>query len=278
MTLFFDLHPIGWTVLFSLFGLIIGSFLNVVIFRLPIILERQWGIANETAATQAHEQFNLAWPSSLCSHCGSPLQWWQNIPLISFLLQKGRCATCQQAISWQYPLVEFTTALVAGFLAYYFGFSATTFLLFAFFAMALVLSVIDIQKGLLPDNVTYLLLWSGLFISIFDIFIPAPEAILSAIIGYVSLWSIYWAFKIVTGKDSMGHGDFKLTAAIGAWVGWQALTLVILFSALFGLIYALWQIKRGNAERDTEFAFGPYLALVGFVVLVFKDEVMRLFY
>jgi len=300
--LFFSQHPIAWIIGFTLFGLIIGSFLNVVIFRLPLMLEKQWQeeckwlLGHQTDLTELKcphcyyalkfrntlseneiiqsQPINLATPRSLCPHCGTTLTWKENIPLLSFLWQKGRCRNCHRPISWQYPIVELVSTLVACFLAYYFGFQLKTILLFAFYSITMVLTWIDIRKGLLPDNLTYLLLWLGLLSSLFSIFISPAQAIIGATVGYLSLWSIFWLFKLITHKDSMGHGDFKLAAAIGAWTGWQLLIIVILFAALFGLVAGLIQIYRGKAQRDTPFAFGPYLAVTGFGVLVCGEWVL----
>lgn len=269
MSIFFHIHPALWIFFFSIFGLIMGSFLNVVIFRLPIILARQSGLESlETSGTLHQAKLSVAWPSSFCPHCGTSLRWWQNIPIISYLLLRGHCAVCNTSISAQYPLVELSSFVVSGFLAYFYGFTPACFFIWVFFAFSLCLAVIDMRHGFLPDILCYCLLWIGLVLSIPHLFISSHNAIMGALMGYFSLWSIFWIFKALTGKEGMGYGDFKLNAAIGAWVGWDVLPLVLLLAAASGLAYALSQIIQGKAQRETPFAFGPYLALAGFLMLI----------
>lgn len=277
----FTQNPALWTACFALFGLVCGSFLNVLISRLPRMMENEWEKECDRAMEKMSTQkstLNLASPPSHCVVCNITLAWYDNIPLISFIMLRGKCRHCQAPIYWQYPLVELMSALMAAYLAHQYGFDAKTFLLFGFFAMTLSLAWIDIQTGLLPDILTISLLWLGLLASVFLVFITPQEAILGAAFGYFSLWSIYQLFLLLRKKETMGYGDFKLTAALGAWLGSEALIVAVLFAAFSGAVVGLFQIFTGKAELDTPFPFGPYLAVSGLVMLLLKDEILKFIY
>ena len=284
------------TVIVGLFGLIVGSFLNVVIYRLPVMLQRDWeqqcremlaesdGPVSPEAvgqpATEVAETFNLITPRSRCSACGTPIKGYQNIPLVSYLFLKGRCATCGEHISMRYPLIEMLTGILSALVATHFGYSiecaAALILLWSLIA----LSVIDLDHQLLPDIITLPLMWLGLGLSLFShgdgnpIFVGPQDAIIGAIAGYLSLWSIYQGFKLVTGKEGMGYGDFKLLAALGAWLGWQMLFLIVILSAIVGLVAALGMIVFRGHDRQVPIPFGPYLAVAGFIALIWGPRLI----
>ena len=284
------------TVIVGLFGLIVGSFLNVVIYRLPVMLQRDWEqqcremlaesdgpVSPEAAgqpATEVAETFNLVTPRSRCSACGTPIKGYQNIPLVSYLFLKGRCATCGEHISMRYPLIEMLTGILSALVATHFGYSiecaAALILLWSLIA----LSVIDLDHQLLPDIITLPLMWLGLGLSLFShgdgnpIFVGPQDAIIGAIAGYLSLWSIYQGFKLVTGKEGMGYGDFKLLAALGAWLGWQMLFLIVILSAIVGLVAALGMIVFRGHDRQVPIPFGPYLAVAGFIALIWGPRLI----
>jgi leader peptidase (prepilin peptidase)/N-methyltransferase len=284
------------TVIVGLFGLIVGSFLNVVIYRLPVMLQRDWEqqcremlaesdgpVSPEAAgqpATEVAETFNLVTPRSRCNACGTPIKGYQNIPLVSYLFLKGRCATCGEHISMRYPLIEMLTGILSALVATHFGYSiecaAALILLWSLIA----LSVIDLDHQLLPDIITLPLMWLGLGLSLFShgdgnpIFVGPQDAIIGAIAGYLSLWSIYQGFKLVTGKEGMGYGDFKLLAALGAWLGWQMLFLIVILSAIVGLVAALGMIVFRGHDRQVPIPFGPYLAVAGFIALIWGPRLI----
>ena len=272
------------------FGLVVGSFLNVVIHRLPIMLERQWrqqcselagADANATTTpAQVLEPFNLIVPRSACPSCNARITALQNIPLISWVFLRGRCARCGNPISVRYPLVELLTGLLTAAVAWRFGFgwNALNAIVLTWFLVAL--TFIDIDHQLLPDSLTLPLLWIGLFLSLWgaasglSVPVDTRSSVIGAIAGYVSLWSVYHLFRIATGKEGMGYGDFKLFAALGAWLGWKMLIPVILIAAVVGAILgiALLTIRRQN--RATPIAFGPFLAAAGWLILMFGNQVV----
>ncbi|RRQ24467.1 prepilin peptidase [Guyparkeria sp. SCN-R1] len=279
----FQQHPAIWITVASLFGLLVGSFLNVVINRLPVIMEREWKrecralLAGEDApATADDEPFNLVRPRSTCPRCGSSIRAWQNIPVLSWLLLRGRCANCGQPISWQYPLVELASAALVGLAAWQFGPTALALAVFLLSWALLAASVIDLKTQLLPDVFTLPLLWLGLLLPILlpDYHLTLDEAVLGAVFGYLALWSVYWLFRLLTGKEGMGFGDFKLLAALGAWLGWQMLPLVILFSALAGSLIGIAMILLLRHDRRIPIPFGPYLAIAGLVALYLGEPIM----
>jgi leader peptidase (prepilin peptidase)/N-methyltransferase len=265
-------------------GLVVGSFLNVVAYRLPLMMQRVW----QAEAAEAHgatapeqERFNLAWPASHCPQCSHPIPAWHNIPILSYLLLRGRCAFCKAAISPRYPIVEGLTGLLSVIVAWSFGATWATpaALVFTWFLIAL--SLVDLDHKLLPDSMTLPLLWIGMLLTLIQIdgvtIFPAPDlqaSVIGAAAGYLSLWSVYQLFKLVTGKEGMGYGDFKLLAALGAWVGWQLLPLVIVLSAAVGSIVGVALIVTGQRSRQAEIPFGPYLAGAGWLALLFGRDIM----
>lgn len=270
-------EPPLWIGFSVLLGLMIGSFLNVVVHRLPRMMEREWvAQCAELSATEQDPQpaFNLAKPRSHCPSCRAQITALQNLPLVSWLALRGRCAHCGIAIPMRYPLVEAATSAMAGFLAWHYGFGPAAALAFAFCATLLALALIDFDTQLLPDGLTLPLLWAGLLVNIWGVFAPLQEAVVGAIAGYLSLWTVYWGFKLVTGKEGMGYGDFKLLAAIGAWLGWQALPLVILLSSLAGAVIGIVLIVAARMGRGVPMPFGPYLVIAGVVALVWGDGII----
>ena len=263
-------------------ALSVGSFLNVVIYRLPVMLEREWRAqAREilgSADEPADEPFNLMVPRSRCPNCEQQIKAWQNIPVLSWLILRGKCASCTTPISFRYPGIEILTmlasiAIIATFGFTWFGLAASlcTWMLIA-------LTFIDFDTKLLPDQITYPILWLGLIANGFlQGLVPLHDAIVGAMAGYLFLWSVYWAFKLLTGKEGMGYGDFKLFAALGAWLGWQALPSIILIAAATGLIYALSRIFTAQQESSEPIPFGPFLAVAGWVTLLFRDNVLSVF-
>jgi leader peptidase (prepilin peptidase)/N-methyltransferase len=262
------------------FGLCIGSFLNVVIHRLPKMLEREWRAECAALAGQdlpQAEPYNLFVPRSGCPSCGHKITALQNVPVLSFLLLKGRCSNCKAKIGFKYPLVELLAGAAAAYAAYRFGPTLATLgaALFVWFTIAL--AFIDQETGLLPDDLTLPLVWTGLLVNLWGTFVPLHDAVTGAIAGYLSLWLVYWAFKLATGKEGMGFGDFKMYAAVGAFLGWKMLPLVILVSALVGLAFGAIQMfaARGRYEGGFRFHFGPYIAIAGVIALFWGEAIMR---
>jgi leader peptidase (prepilin peptidase)/N-methyltransferase len=267
-----------WVGICGLFGLAIGSFLNVVIHRLPKMMERDWQAqCAELAGTPPAEEpvYNLASPRSRCPSCGGAIGALQNLPLLSWLILRGKCARCGTGISLRYPLVELATGVMAAFVGWHYGIGMTALLAFGFCATMLALALIDFDTQLLPDSLTLPLLWAGLLANLWtEAFTPLPSAVAGAAFGYLSLWSVYWAFKLVTGKEGMGYGDFKLLAAIGAWLGWKALPLVIMLSSVAGAVIGIALIAAARMGRSVPMPFGPYLAIAGVVALVWGDAII----
>jgi leader peptidase (prepilin peptidase)/N-methyltransferase len=273
-------------------GLVVGSFLNVVIYRLPIILEREWrdqatellpaaSVQSAPAGADAPSRFTLSVPRSACPACKAPITAWQNIPIVSWLLLRGRCAACKTKISARYPLVELATALLSGWVAWHFGFgvSAACALLVTWALIAL--AGIDIDHQLLPDNITLPLMWTGLLAAVLfgsgsglALPVSARDAILGAAAGYLSLWLVFHAFRLVTGKEGMGYGDFKLFAALGAWLGWKMLPLVILLAAGTGAVLGILMIVLRGRDRAAPMPFGPYLAAAGWLGMMYGDTLV----
>ena len=256
-------------------GLCVGSFLNVVIHRLPKMMEARWRAdcaELEGREAPVSEPYNLVRPDSSCPACGTPIRAWQNIPVVSWLALRGKCAACKAPISARYPLVELFTGLVSMGIAWHFGFSWQLAAGLGFAWALVALTFIDFDTQLLPDDITLPLAWAGLLVNLFAVYVSLPAAVLGAVGGYLILWSVYWGFRILAKKEGMGYGDFKLLAAIGAWTGWQVLPVVIVASAGVGAIVGsivLWLSKRG---ADTRIPFGPYLALGGIVGLLWGHE------
>jgi leader peptidase (prepilin peptidase)/N-methyltransferase len=262
--------PFFFVVLCGIAGLLVGSFLNVVIHRLPKILEREWRAqcaelnGNETENVQP---YNLLMPHSACPHCGHKISALENIPVISYLVLRGKCKDCSAHISARYPIVETVSGLLSTFVAWHFGFGLAALAALLFIWMLLALICIDLDTQLLPDDITLPLMWLGLLFNLSATFIDINSAVIGAITGYLALWSIYWLFKLATGKEGMGYGDFKLLAAIGAWVGWQMLPLVIMLSSVVGTVVGITLIIAARLGRNVPIPFGPYLAGGGVIAL-----------
>jgi len=266
----------------SAFGLVIGSFLNVVIARLPKRLE--WRFKHDARTTLNHPPLYDPPPPSIiversrCPHCAQQLAWYDNIPILSWLLLLGRCRTCQGKISLQYPLVELLTAVLFVLCVWRFGFGWQGFGALVLTSFLIVLSGIDYKTGWLPDTLTFPLMWLGLVASLDNLYMPAKPALLGSVVGYASLWTVWWLFKQLTGKNGMGHGDFKLLAALGAWCGLQGILPIILMSSILGLICGgLWLILKGKS-CTTPISFGPYLAIAGWIFFMWNAPLMALYW
>lgn len=268
--------PLAFTILSGLVGLFVGSFLNVVIHRLPRMMERDWHAqAAELRGEQApaNERFNLATPRSRCPHCGHQITLLENIPLVSYLVLRGRCGHCGAGISKRYPIVEAVSALLSAYAAWHFGFGAAALGALLFVWAMVALTCIDLDTQLLPDDITLPLLWLGLAFNLGTTFAELPDAVIGAMAGYLALWSVFWLFKLATGKEGMGYGDFKLLAAIGAWLGWQMLPLTILLSSLVGAVVGIVLIAVARHGRNVPIPFGPYLAAAGLIALFWGEAI-----
>ncbi|NMG28262.1 prepilin peptidase [Aromatoleum evansii] len=262
--------PIVFTFLATLLGLFVGSFLNVVIHRLPQMMEREWHaqaaeLRNEPLPQQ--ETFNLATPRSRCPHCGHLITALENIPVVSYLMLRGRCRHCSAPISRRYPVVEMLTAVLSGYAAWHFGFGFASLGALVFVWTMIALAFIDLDTQLLPDSLTLPLLWLGLALNLGGTYADISTSVIGAMAGYLALWSVYWLFRLATGKEGMGYGDFKLLAAIGAWLGWQMLPLTILFSSLVGAAVGISLIVFARHGRNVPIPFGPYLAAAGVLAM-----------
>ena len=263
-----------------IFGLLVGSFLNVVIYRLPIMMQREWQsecrllLDMPSPENPTDSKFNLSIPHSHCPHCNTAIKPWQNIPVISYLLLKGRCGSCSTPISLRYPSVEAFSGLLCGIVAWQLN-TPVEIIAAVFFTWALIsLTMIDVDHKLLPDQITLPLLWAGLLLNSFNVFVPLMDAVWGAIIGYLILWSVYWAFKLLTGKEGMGYGDFKLLAALGAWMGWQLIPLIIILSSAVGAVLGCIILLSNRQGRDTALPFGPYLAAAGWISLLWGSQIL----
>ena len=262
------------------FGALIGSFLNVVIYRMPVMMERAW--EDELALAQdkepvTRERFNLVSPRSRCGKCGHKIAALENIPIMSWLALRGKCSACGTRISARYPLVELATALLFLACAWTFGPTLQTVSAMLFCALLVALTGIDLDTQLLPDQLTLPLLWIGLLLNIFGLFARLPDAVIGAAAGYLTLWSVYWLFKLITGREGMGYGDFKLLGALGAWFGWQALPMLLLVSSVVGAVVGIAILVVQKKGRNTAIAFGPYLAIAGLITLFFGGRLQTAF-
>lgn len=269
-------------------ALCVGSFLNVVIYRLPVMLNRQWQadarefLEQPAADAPTDEPFNLAVPRSRCPACGAQIKAWQNIPVLSWLLLRGRCGNCSTQISARYPAIELLTGLATLVVLNVYGFTWLGLAAALFTWVLIAATFIDFDTQLLPDQLTLPLLWLGIIVNMSNGFgagsiVDLHSALIGAMAGYLFLWGTYWAFKLITGKEGMGYGDFKLLAAIGAWLGWQIIPGAILIAAITGLLYAMVGSLRGRREAGKPIAFGPFLAVAGWVCLVNRDTVLSFF-
>lgn len=269
----------------AVIGLLVGSFLNVVIYRLPIMMQRGWRkdcldyLQLSPSITDAGEEeaFNLVLPLSRCPHCNTPIKPYQNIPVISYVFLKGRCATCSSRISLRYPIIEAFTALTSAIVAWHFGYTPQTVFALLLTWSLIALSFIDIDHQLLPDSISLPVLWLGLFLSLFGLFTDTRSSIIGAIAGYLALWMVYQSFKLATGKEGMGYGDFKLLALFGAWLGWQYLPVIVLLSSLVGTIVGIIMIIAVKRDRNTPIPFGPYLAAAGWIALIWGHDINQLY-
>jgi len=264
-----------------IFGLLIGSFLNVVILRIPARLEFDWHCqCRDLLELQVPEEASepppgILWSRSQCPKCGHAIKAHENIPLLSYLFLKGRCSACKAAISQRYPIVEAITGILFLLVAMHFGPTVETLAALGVTGILIALAGIDIDHQLLPDDLTYFLLWSGLFASLFNVFTDPVSSIIGALAGYLSLWLVYQLFRLLTGKEGMGYGDFKLLAAMGAWMGWQLLPLVILLSSLVGAVVGLVMIGLRRHQSSQPMPFGPYIALAGWIALLWGDQIVE---
>ncbi|MBT9498949.1 MULTISPECIES: A24 family peptidase [Zoogloea] len=263
--------PIVFVTICTLVGLFVGSFLNVVIHRLPVMMEREWHLEAASlrgdTPEEAAPRFNLAVPRSRCPHCGHLIGALENIPVVSYILLRGRCRHCSGPIGVRYPLIEILCAGLSGFTALHFGFGAAGCGALVFVWAMIALCFIDLDTQLLPDSITLPLLWLGLLLNLNATYTNLADAVVGAAAGYLTLWSVFWLFKLATGKEGMGYGDFKLLAAIGAWLGWQILPLTILLSSLVGAIVGISLILLRKHGREIPIPFGPYLAAAGLLAL-----------
>ena len=269
--------PLLFALLSGVVGLLVGSFLNVVIYRLPKMMDRDWRVhcaelRGEVLPEQ--ERFSLAWPGSRCPACGHAITAMENVPVLSWLFLRGRCSACRQPISSRYPLVEAISGLLCAFAAFHFGYGWAAAGAMLLIWCLIALTCIDLDTLLLPDSITLPLLWAGLLFNLFGTFADLHSAVIGAASGYLSLWLVYWGFKLTTGKEGMGYGDFKLLAALGAWLGWKMILPIVLCSALVGAVVGIALMLRFGRDRSVPIAFGPYLAAAGWLMLMFGNEIV----
>jgi len=267
------------------FALMIGSFLNVVIYRLPIMMQREWRdqceeLKDTLPADLPDGKFNLVVPRSRCPACGKTIKAWQNIPVLSYLLLGAKCGNCRASISSRYPLVEMLTAVLAAVCAWHFGFGWEALMAIGLTFALVAISLIDVDHQIIPDSIVLPLMWVGLIMSLFHplagtetLFVSPREAIIGALAGYLSLWTVYQLFKLITGKEGMGYGDFKLLAALGAWLGWQTLHVIILMSAVVGAVVGIAMILLRGRDRQLPIPFGPYLAAAGWITMLYGEAI-----
>lgn len=274
---FLQNNPYVFLGLIFVLGLVVGSFLNVVIFRLPKIMQNEWRYECceflEIENKQSSDNYTLSFPPSTCPQCGHKIRAWENIPIISYLFLKGKCSNCETSISARYPLIEFLSGILSVVIALTFGVHVLTAVALIFTWMLIALTFIDYDEQLLPDDITLPLLWLGILVNTFGLITDLHSSVYGTIFGYLSLWSVYIVFKLVTGKEGMGHGDFKLLAALGAWCGWQSLTIIIILSSVAGCIYGLIVFLLFRNHSGKPFPFGPFLAVAGWIYLVFGDTI-----
>ena len=279
-----EASPLLLYIIIAFTGLSVGSFLNVVVYRLPLIMERNWKDECHEfleLAPAKHEEplasMTLATPPSACPKCNHKIRFYENIPVLSYLFLRGKCSSCAAPIGLQYPLVELVTGIVSLLVAVRFGVTMQTVAALIFSWVLIALTLIDIKKMLLPDSMTMPLLWLGILCSFFNLSTDLQSSVIGAIAGYMILWSIYWLFKLVTGKEGMGYGDFKLLGALGAWVGYPLLPQIILLSAVVGSVIGIAMVITGMNKRQNPIPFGPYLAIAGWIALMWGQQVNDLY-
>jgi leader peptidase (prepilin peptidase)/N-methyltransferase len=258
-------------------GLMVGSFLNVVIYRVPVMMERDWKAQCQEymgqAPTETERVFGLAKPRSTCPHCGHAIRFYENVPILSYLWLRGKCSSCQHSISLRYPLIELLTAVLSAVIAWHFGYDWQTAAALLLTWALVALSMIDVDHQLLPDSITLPFLWLGLTLSLFPVFADTRSSLIGALAGYLSLWTIYQLFRLLTGKEGMGFGDFKLLALLGAWMGWQSLPIIVLLSSAVGAVLGGTMIAVQGRDRLQPIPFGPYLAIAGWITLLWGDQI-----
>jgi len=281
----FHASPVFFYSVTIIFSLLIGSFLNVVIYRLPKMMEQGWRrdcrefLADELKpkekdqSTEAEQVLTLSKPDSTCPHCGHAIRFYENIPVISWLFLGAKCSQCKKPISIRYPLIEAFTAIVGFVVAQHFGVTMTTFWVLLLSYALICLTMIDYDHMLLPDQITLPFLWLGLLININGLIVPLNDAVIGAMVGYLSLFSVFWLFKLLTGKEGMGYGDFKLLALFGAWLGWQLLAILILMASVVGAVVGISLMVFKNHQREQAIPFGPYLAVAGWLTLLWGDAI-----
>jgi len=275
----FQTEPVFFVITMALLGMCVGSFLNVVIYRLPKMMQQDWqkqccellDIKNENGEEQ---QVNLIFPGSSCPACQHKITALENIPVISYLFLKGRCKSCNVKISPQYPLIEILTGLTTAYITWHFGFSPQTLFAVLLTWALICLSVIDLEHSLLPDDITLPFMWLGLACNIFGVFTDITSSLIGAMLGYSILWLIFMGFKVITGKEGMGYGDFKLLALLGAWLGWQSLPLIILLSSIAATLIGIIMILFRGRDKSVAFPYGPYLAIAGLITLLWGEELI----
>jgi leader peptidase (prepilin peptidase)/N-methyltransferase len=280
--LYFNIPPgsLAAALVAGVFGLLIGSFLNVVIYRVPKMYQRAWEneVAEEQGQPQPHtDRFNLMVPRSSCPHCGHKITAMENIPVVSYLVLRGKCSGCKAPISPRYPIIEAITGVLSGVVVWQFGTGLLGMGALVFLFLLIAMTWIDYDTYMLPDNMTLPLMWLGLLINLNGTLVPLHDAVIGAAVGYMALWSIYWLFKLVTGKEGMGYGDFKLLAALGAWMGWAMLPTIILLSSVVGAVVGISLIVFAGRDRDKHIPFGPYLAGAGLIALLWGERIGQAF-
>lgn len=282
---FLQANSLAFYIITFIFGLLVGSFINVVIHRLPKMLERAWhreccALLNleDEQSTDQNDRFDLIIPRSRCPACGHKISAWENIPVISYLILRGKCLECKSAISLRYPIIELLSAVMVCVVAIHYGWSLQTLPAMLLTWALISLSFIDYDTQLLPDDITLPFLWLGIICNIFGLFTDIYSSLFGAIFGYLSLWSIYIIFKYLTGKEGMGYGDFKLLSMLGAWLGWQMLPLVIILSSFVGAVIGVGLILFRNHEKNQPIPFGPYLALAGWIALIAGSDIIHAYF
>jgi len=279
----FELYPLSFYITIAVLSLTIGSFLNVVIYRFPKMLEQGWYaecrefLADEVSDIPEKKQttITLSTPSSTCPKCDHKIRFYENIPIISWLFLKGKCSACKEPISARYPLIEAATAVLSVVIATHFGVTYLTLFALILTWGLISLTMIDFDHMLLPDQITYPLLWLGLLVNLSGSIVPIEQAVIGAVAGYMSLFTVMWLFKLITGKQGMGHGDFKLLAVFGAWLGWQLLPLLILMASAVGAIIGISLMIFNNHQRQQPIPFGPYLAIAGWICLLWGEGIWQ---